>query len=555
VGISKLLGRYTITILFLVGMCIPATLTLLNNGFYEPSDLHHVADIYQMTRAFSSGQFPPRLGPDFTFGWGYPLFNFYYLLPFYMGAFFYSIFGSLTISFKMVFFESVIISVFGMYLFLREYFGKVASYAGTFLFLYTPYRAVQIYVRGAMGEALSLSFVPLFLWTLTRLIKYPTKKNIALNALVLFLFLIAHNYLWFLFLPFILLYTVILIRLQKNQKLSLRSTLLSVSLGALASSYFYIPAVLERHLIDRLTPFLLIDHFPFVKQLLFPSWGYGASVWGPGDGLSFQIGLVNILVILVALTFLFRKRKKVKKMEYSWLFVLSILMFFASVFMMNIRSLFLWNLVPFYNFIQFPWRLLLLTTFFSSVITAFVVSMYKDRKMIASAVCVASFLLTVSYFQPSQVFFKSDGAYLARFFASETYSEDYLLLPNWVDQRPDGPPAYKFEIANGSVEKIWRDSSVNWFAEVLADDDTIVTYYGYWFPGWFVKVDGELVETSPGKPSGQIEINIPKGEHMIEVYWAETRLRYASDILSLGAFIVIFYLLFKDRKKRRVSKK
>src|SRR3990172_307250 len=126
---------------------LPAIYYLIKPGFYEPQDLHHLADIYQMARAVASGQIPPRLGPDFTFGYGYPLFNFYYLLPFYLGAFVYALFGSLTASFESVFVLSLILSVCGMYLFLREFFNRFPSLVGAFLFLYTPYRAVQTYVR------------------------------------------------------------------------------------------------------------------------------------------------------------------------------------------------------------------------------------------------------------------------------------------------------------------------------------------------------------------------------------------------------------------------
>src|SRR3989344_8409062 len=111
---------YLFQILLLV-FSVPALYYLITPGFYEPNDLHHLADIYQMARAITSSQFPPSLGPDFTFGYSYPLFNFYYVLPFYIGALFYALFGSLTASFESVFVISGILSVFGMYLFLREF--------------------------------------------------------------------------------------------------------------------------------------------------------------------------------------------------------------------------------------------------------------------------------------------------------------------------------------------------------------------------------------------------------------------------------------------------
>ena len=157
--------------------CLPAIYFLLKPGFYEPQDLHHIADIFQMYRAVISGQLPPRMGPDFLWGFGYPLFNLYYVLPFYLGAAFYALTRSLTGAFEFIFAFSLVVSIFGMYLLLREFFGKIASLAGSILYLYTPYRAVQVYVRGAMGEALAMAILPFVFWGVARLIKTPNIKN------------------------------------------------------------------------------------------------------------------------------------------------------------------------------------------------------------------------------------------------------------------------------------------------------------------------------------------------------------------------------------------
>jgi len=193
--IAKLFSKSWPIVILLLVFSIPAAFKLLSPGFYEPSDLHHIADIYQMFRAFVSGQIPPRIGPDYTFGWGYPLFNFYYVLPFYIGALWFYISGSLTWSFKSVFILSIFISTPAMYLFLKQYFKKLPSFVGAVLYLYTPFRALEIYVRGAMGEALAISLLPLAFYVLSRVAKDSGKKNIAIAAIVLALFFLSHNYL------------------------------------------------------------------------------------------------------------------------------------------------------------------------------------------------------------------------------------------------------------------------------------------------------------------------------------------------------------------------
>lgn len=539
--------KLLIPIVLLV-LTIPSIISLLRPSFYEPHDLHHFADIYQMYRAFVSGQFPPRLGPDFAFGFGYPLFNFYYVLPFYVGSLFFALFGSLQISFKLVFIVSIIASVFGMYLFLREFVGKWAAVVGSALFVYTPYRAVQIYVRGAMGEALALSLLPLVLWGIVRLLNKKSLKYIAITSLITSLFVLSHNYLWALALPFILLLVFLIIDKKKYLpalKVLVLTGLLSVGL----TSYWWLPALLENKLVATVTPFPLIDHFPFIKQLIIPSWGYGSSVWGPGDEISFQIGLVNLLVVVVLAAVLIIKRFKVKR-KLLILSFWALIGFLVSVVLMNSRTYFLWKLIPYHNFIQFPWRLLIFTTMFSAILAAILVQILgrNFKKYIAVLIIGGSLLLTYNYFKPSGFFNKTDSDYLERFFESKNYSEDYLLLPNWTDERPGGVPQEKIESKNATVTNINQNTLVSWQADVSAERKAIVTFNSYYFPGWFAKVNGVVTEIKPGKPYGQIEVVVPEGNHQVEFYWQETPLRKFSDYLSLSALLVLGVLFFKRKQ-------
>ena len=537
----------------LLAVSIPAILSLLSIGFYEPHDLHHLADIYQMFRAFSSGQIPPRLGPDFTFGYGYPLFNFYYLLPFYSGAFWYFLSGSLTASFEFVFILSAVISVFGMYLFLKEFVGKFAALVGSILFLYTPYRALQIYVRGAMGEALALSLLPFVLWVLVKVARTSKMSAVALGSLVVGLFLIAHNYLSLLSAVWIALFVLIIVGLQKKKGEALKRLFFVAVLSLGVTSYWWFPAVFEQGLVSSVTPFPLKDHFPFIKQLVIPSWGYGSSVWGPGDGLSFQIGIVNLAVVLLAVILVIFFRRISKRRVTFFLFVWALLGFFVSVFMMNIRSLPLWKLVPLHDFVQFPWRLLFLTTFFTSVIAALIVHVLPKRaKEFGLLIIVASLFLTLPYFRPSQIFYKNDSHYLSRFFMDRTYSEDYLLLPNWVKKRPTGPPSLKIESETAKIEEVSQITPIFWTARTSSEEAAKVTFNTYFFPGWFAKVDGENVEITPGEPYGQIEVEVPEGNHEIKFFWKETSLRKRADFISLISLLLIVFLFLKKRPRATI---
>ncbi len=562
-----------LVLLLLVLMALGSVYYLLLPGFYEPQDLHHIADIYEMYRSFVSGQLPPRWGPDFLYSYGYPLFNFYYVGPFYLGALFYFISGSLRGSYEMVFITGVVVGTAGFYLFLKDHYSKAAAASAAILFTYTPYKAVQIYVRGAMGELLALSLMPWFLYLFEKYISERKRKWYILSVLTTSAIIISHNYLWVLILGFSGLY--ITFRSVMEKKLSMFWKFISgILLSFGITAYWWLPALSEQKLLNTQTPFPLVDHFPFIKQLIVPSWGYGASLWGPSDGMSFQLGAVNIIVVIVSFIIFL----SVKKKKSSILFIWSLTAFILCVFFMNIRSYFIWRIVPFYNLFQFPWRLLSFTSLFSSVLAAAAVENLLENgrkslgKALAYLIAIFSVALTFGYFRPSQIFFKSDDDYLNRMFADRTtqgyknnvsseyinYSEDYLLLPKWLDKKPGFLPKEKFVAADTNavaVGRIYETNPVRWEADVTVNDPGKLNFYSLYFPGWNATVDGKKVDIAPGA-SGQIVIDLKKGDRYVKLYWAETPLRKTADMISVFFLIVLMGLFFKkyDNNKKNTAK-
>jgi len=534
---------------------------LLRRGFYEPQDLHHLADIYEMTRAFLSGQFPPRWGPDFLYNFGYPLFNFYYVGPFYLGSLFYLLSGSLRFSYEAVFEFGVILGAVSFYLFLRNHFSKIASFCGAILFSYTPYRAVQIYVRGAMGEFLTVSLMPIFLYFNDRLIKDGRKRWFVFSVLVASFIILSHNYFWVLIFGFCGIYYLFVSVFSKKFEI-IKNFLLQIFLSIGITTYWWLPAFTEQKLLQVQTPFPLIDHFPFIKQLLIPSWGYGASLWGPLDGMSFQLGIVNIFAVLLSLVVFAVVKNRRKRKIFLW----SVISFSLCLFFMNVRSFFIWRLVPFYNLFQFPWRLLAFAGFFSSVLAAWAIeNILSNRKLlakiVASVIVLSSVILTINYFKPSKIFYKSDTDYLKRMFADQVtsgdgvsndyknYSEDYLLLPKWVSEKPSSLPENKFESTRGDeilVKSVAQKSAVSWVAEVEVKNRGFLNFYSLYFPGWTALVDGKMVDITYGD-MGQIVINLNPGDSIVEVFWVETPLRKVADMTSLFFVLILTGMFFWKR--------
>lgn len=539
---------------------IPAALPLLKPGFFHFSDEPHIANLFQMYRGFISRQLPPRWAPDMIFGYGYPLFNFYYPLPFYLGSLLYHFSGSLVFSLKAVFLLTIPLSAYSMYAWLRKHTDHLAAFAGSLIYIYTPYRAVDLYVRGALGEVFSFAIAPLVALTIYNSIKSRKLRHIGFLALSVALFVLGHNLAPLLFFPWFVLYGLVLAINFQDLK-SLLRPLLGGLLGLAISAYWWLPAFVEKNLLRPQTPFNYQDHFPFIKQLIFSPFEYGASNPGIGDDISFQVGIVNwLLIILVAFLF-FKLKPKLKRLAFIFLAGIG-----SSLFLMNIRSSFLWEFFALSVYVQFPWRLLLMTTFLTSSLVIFL-DLPKFRDLVLIILASASFLLTFTYFRPSEYFHPSDDYFLNRFFANistqgETsqvsqdylhYSEDYLLLPKWAKHRPQKLPSSLISSqSNLEIERVEKLTPVHYqaFLHNTSSENQTISVNLLFFPGWQVFIDGDKKMAQKLSPLGNIGIQLPPGQHQLVVKWAETPLRRKADLVSLFALASTISLvtLFSKRQ-------
>ncbi|MEK7550241.1 MAG: hypothetical protein AAB535_00435 [Patescibacteria group bacterium] len=502
--------------LLILFLSIPAIWALFVPGFFGASDDLHIAWLHQLDASLQLGKFPPRFVPDLSFGFGYPLFNFVFPLPFYVGEVVHLLGLSFVDSIKTVFLISIPVSGYFMYKFLKEHTSFWLALAGAILYIYTPYRATDIYIRGAIGEIFAFIFPPLIAWAITR-------GSISVIALSVAGLILSHNIMAIMFMPFLIIYAVLI-------KRTLFESFLGTILGFLISIYFWLPAIVESSLMKYDTVFNFVDHFPTIKQLITPFFGYGASVAGPYDGMSFFMGAVNLALTILVIIFY-------KKLNKITLWALA--MIATSIFMMNYRSTILWQNLPLIAYFQFPWRFLTLTTFATSILVI-VLDKFKYNKKIGIAVIIGAISLNYSFFKPHDFLGRGDEYYINRYIptpiASEEYlktHEEYLRLPKDTNMRPEARSTY-----------IGLDNTFG----VDFKQDSIFDYQKYYFPGWVVKIDGKKVEAYPGKPYGQVQFKVPSGRHKIEITFQETSFRKILDIISLLSLITAFTIMVRREK-------
>src|SRR3990170_5560404 len=279
--------KYIFWFLIIIIFSVLASRDLLKPGYFPMHDDLQMMRQLSMEKCFLDGQIPCRWVSDMGYGFGYPLFNFYPPLPYLFGEIFRLFAAAFTTTARLTFALSFFVSGVGMFLLAKEFFGRLGGVVAAIFYIWAPYHAVDVYVRGAMNEAWALVFFPLILWTSYKLISC-AKKEVLKWSLSLAIsytgLLLSHNLMFLIFTPVFAGW--ILIHLwQKNAWGALPRIFIS-SIWALGlSAFFTLPAIFENNLTQIRSQiggyYDFTAHFVGLKQLLISRfWGYGPSVFG-----------------------------------------------------------------------------------------------------------------------------------------------------------------------------------------------------------------------------------------------------------------------------------
>src|SRR3989339_63636 len=564
-----------IPILLILFFSILVSLPLLKPGLFIIHDDQQIARLLLFDQALKAGQFPPRWVDELGFGFGYPLFVFYPPLVYMVGELFHLIGFSFIDSIKLVFFTSIFASGLAMYILVKEFWGRYAGIVSAFFYILVPYRAIDVYIRGALAESFSFVWLPVILWSFYKLVKTNKTIYIYLSAVFLALLMITHN---LIFLPFMLIlpfYLLFLIWKSNTKILSTAHCLLSTVLALGLSAFFWAPAILEKKftIVDQLLLVNLANyniHFVFPQQLWNWPWGFGGSAAGLADGISFKIGKLHIVLSVMSLFFaiIYLVRNKLKSYTRKEIFnfqfsIFNFFLFVFSAFMTTSYSKLIWDLVSPLGYLQFPWRFLIFTSLFSSILAGAFIYLLKlpILRLIASLILIT--LLVVTNF---------------KLFKPQTYRPDLTdeiatskKIINWDVSRssfeyvPVGLPLYKspndtnllrigtcqiprekvrliqgttkIENLKGSPSKIQFTSN--------AQKTSPVRVNVFNFPGWQAKIDGQKTIIQDNNPYKLITIDVPEGSHQIEVVFTNTPVRTQANTITIGTIItmIIIYIL------------
>ncbi|MEN9407186.1 MAG: hypothetical protein RLZZ455_402 [Candidatus Parcubacteria bacterium] len=536
----------------IVFVVLLATFPLLHKGFPPTHDgEYHVIRFYEFYRTLSSGVVYPRWAMDLNNNYGVPLFNYVYPLPNYIASFMYFFGVSFIDAFKYNFILATFVSAVGFFYFVKKFTSPLPALVGTILYVFTPYRFVDTYVRGSVGEIWSLAIFPWLLWSLFILLREKQYYYILTSSVLVALLVFSHNILAILFLPFLLSYLIFLISYSHEK---LRQFLVAVTvmiLGTGISAIFWLPALFEKKYVRGLEVYDYKTNFPDFYSLIFPSWGTGLA----GDvvnGMSTQIGVVNILIVCLSL---FLIPLLIKKRQHIYIFILFWIL--VTIFLMLHISIILWDYVPLFHFVQFPWRYLSMTTFLIPIVGSLCIFCVK-RKMLLSVIFITSaFITTFQYTKPAYYHYRNDMHYVSRDnFIHGTNSPGNSFNTIWIDSIP-ATQNEKFKIVSGKGNiSVIKSTPELYVVRVNAMKDVTVRVGIAYFPGWTAGIAGKEVSLIRTK-DGAMSFFLNKGKHFVEIRFVDTMIRRIGALITVGAMLsagaASLFLLSRQRKNENCS--
>ncbi len=497
----------------------------------------HIERTFNYVNALKEGNFLPSWTRLYNSDFGSPVFLYLFPLPYWISSFFYLLGINLVSVLKLDFLFWQIIAAGGMFLWLKKgmSFPKEASLVGAIFYLYSPINIAQVFVRGSLRELAGTALFPFVLYFL--------KRNVGISAIVLSAFLLSDGLSVLTFSPILLVY---LAYIKVSKKI-----VLTFVLSFLIASFIYLPFLFESKFL-RGGVTIFTEHLVYWWQYFDPHWGFGFSVPGTKDSLSFQVGIVNLLAFF---SFVFLTLKKKIKLTLLHKLLLACLAFYFLLMTYSPVSLFLGRAIPLLALVQLPWRFLIPVSFIFSFLAASLAYKLNFSKKLVFLLLIATMAISFRYLRTNQVVVY-DQKYLT--YNSGDATAYHEFIPVWRDSTSEFSSfPNKIEVITGEGEVsnlVEKNNSLSF--NTSSAGELVLRINTLYYPGWEAFIDNKevpiTITTNKFRPvsekrdiSGLMSVSIAPGDHDVVFRFTDTPIRQLGKILSIAGVLITLMLLCK----------
>lgn len=558
----------------------------------------HIFRLHELSYLVRNGEFYPRWAPNFYHGYGYPIFNYYAPLTYYLGLPVEWLPGADAVTaVKTLFVAAIFLGGLGIYGFVRDKWGRAAGYVAAATYVYAPYlQYVDPHIRGVLPESFSFGLFPLALWALARLRQGGGRRAWLAAMLLVAAVILSHNLMGLLFFALLAAWAgwQLLSQWRRSGWTGLWEDIrhggsgrvcLALLLGLGCAAFYWLPVILER---DAVTLNTLIGqndnydfrtHFLSIRELLAfslrPDWSAAQSSFHHNLGVAqWLLGGLGLLMLLLG------------KARHRFQLTFFTLALFVLLLLMLPLSQPIWEAIPFLPFFQFPWRLLGATAAMLAILAGAgvgaVLALLAPRidSRVASWVTAAFVALPILFglplSQPSpwpdfgevstlrMSLIENSGRWLGTTSTADYVPATVEMLPprrsSMVDNFALGLPPDRVNreaMPDGASVEAETVRPLLTRYHVTTPKQFRLRLYQFDFPGWQVRVDGEPATTELAKPEGLIVVLVPAGEHVVEVEFGTTPARTLgwgiAAVSLLLAGLMVTRMARMERRLARIS--
>ncbi len=591
--LKKTFSRVDPGFIILLAICVIAVLPFISRpGLPQETDAElHVFRLHELSLLIRGGELYPRWAPNFYHGYGYPIFNYYAPLTYYLGflveimPWFDAVAGV-----KAVFILGMLLAGLGMYGFVRDNWGRAAGYVAAAAYLYAPYiQYIDPHARGVLAESFSFGAFAMALWAVDRLRRRPTRWRWAAAVLATAAVILSHNLMALLFFALLAGWAAWMLlfpegpgeaHLDRRRFLPLAALFTGLALAA----FFWLPVIAERDAVNLNTLIGAGDNFDFRTHFLSLTEMLSFSLrldWAASEpAFRFNLGVAQW--VLGAAGLLLLALRRVRHPRQLRFFALAAL---ALLFLMLPVSTLIWEKLPFLPYFQFPWRLLGAAAALLAVLagagTEALLRMAGTARLGAERVdgrrgplsaALLPLLVLLPIFlglplsQPApwtefgdvstlrMSLIEQKGRWLGTTSTSDFVPATAAVIPRRNDQMMEalftGQTLDRVNRAPGMVPQGAEVTAENLTPldtryHISTPESFLLRLFQFDFPGWRAAVDGQPVEIELGMPEGFIVVPVPAGEHQVDITFGSTPSRTAAAALSWTALLITLLVGWK----------
>jgi hypothetical protein len=543
----------------LVLLALPVCLPLFTGSVLWGHDaFEYFPRLVELHQGILHGVLVPRWAPDLGRGTGQPLFLFHAPVIYYLGELWHLVGFDVVTAMNLACVAVVLFSAAAMFLLARLYFGDAGGWLGAAAYLYVPYFAVDLYVRSAMEEFSAFPFLALALFGFGAYARHRRQSYWLIGVAAYAGVLCCHFMAALLFTPLLLGFLGVTAWMEKSAAVLGKQAfgfLLALGLSACT----WVPALASRQYaaIHRAIEgyFLYSNHFVYLHQLFYSPWGYGQSVPGPDDGMSFALGWSHLLLIAAVWIGFSRYPKLGDRRLFRFFGVAAILL---CILMLQ-DALWFWQQLPLLQYVNLPWRLLGPVAVCLAMLIAplgRLLAMAPRWRTLGMVAAMALLIVpNLSHMHAGRMAdvdlsFWTPRELARRGFETTTMGE---VTPRWMTNLPAYTPVAA-KVISGDAEILRPDRTpFDWRSPINAKVASTIEIETAWFPGWEVRLDGQSVSAGPGTASGLITFQVPTGEHFVEVQYGRTAVEKIAAGISVASLLILIALARRGKTQRPVG--